>query len=80
LGHDAAGNTYLKALGITSFLLPKKSDRCLYGVSPGESVRVGVNVAATNLVELFQPLSGYRFFSIRHLMSLNRISNTAPFR
>jgi hypothetical protein len=80
LGHDAASNTYLKALGITSFLLLKKSYRCLYGVNTWESVRVGVNVAATNLVEFFQSLSGYRFFSIRHLMSLNRISNTAPFR
>jgi hypothetical protein len=73
LGYDAASDAYVRGLGITSFLLLKKSYRCLYGVGAWVSVGVGVNVAATNLVEFFQSLSGYRFFSIRHLMSLSEI-------
>jgi hypothetical protein len=75
LRHDAASDAYLRALSIASFLLLKKGYRCLYGVGSWVSVGVRVNVAATDLVEFFQSLSGYRFFSIRHLRSLSVIIN-----
>src|SRR4030042_1178006 len=78
LRHDASGNTYFRTSGIGFFLLLEKGNCFLYGVGSGITVGVGVDVAAAQLLQLSQPLSGYRFFPIRHFMSLNKLVNETP--